>query len=164
MKKFLIFIISLILFIPSVKASILCEESEEHKNWSKLSEVEKSKLIEPFFCKKEENIKIKTFETVRGLNNTAYSSLDLNIVSKVKNQGNTNACWAFSGVSLIETAAMKAGFPELDLSERHINMMSTYKAYINNEVNISGFNRNANDGGNYTYVASYICRGDGAIL
>ena len=164
MKKFLIFIISLILFIPSVKASILCEESEEHKNWSKLSEVEKSKLIEPTFCKKEENIKIKTFETVRGLSNIAYSSLDLNIVSKVKNQGNTNACWAFSGVSLIETAAMKAGFPELDLSERHINMMSTYKAYLNNEVNISGFNRKANDGGNYTYVASYIFRGDGAIL
>lgn len=164
MKKFLIFIISLILFIPSVKASILCEESEEHKNWSKLSEVEKSKLIEPSFCKKEENIKIRTFETVRGLSNIAYSSLDLNIVSKVKNQGNTNACWAFSGVSLIETAAMKAGFPELDLSERHINMMSTYKAYLNNEVNISGFNRKANDGGNYTYVASYIFRGDGAIL
>ena len=164
MKKFMIFIISLILFIPNVKASVLCEESEEHKNWSKLSETEKSKLIEPSFCKKEENIKIKTFETVRGLSDTAYSSLDLNIVSSVKNQGNTNACWAFSGTSLIETAAMKAGFPELDLSERHINMMSTYKAYLNNEVNISGFNRNANDGGNYTYVASYIFRGDGTIL
>ena len=164
MKKFMIFFISLILFIPSVKASVLCEESEEHKNWSKLSETEKFKLIEPSFCKREDNIKIKTFETVKGISDTVYSSLDLNIVSSVKNQGNTNACWAFSGTSLIETAAMKAGFPELDLSERHINMMSTYKAYLNNEVNISGFNRNANDGGNYTYVASYIFRGDGTIL
>lgn len=164
MKKFMIFFISLILFIPSVKASVLCEESEEHKNWSKLSETEKSKLIEPSFCKKEDNIKIKTFETVKGISDTVYSSLDLNIVSKVKNQGNTNACWAFSGASLIETAAMKEGFSEIDLSERHINMMSTYNAYLNNKVNISGYNRNANDGGNYSYVASYIFRGDGAIL
>lgn len=164
MKKFMIFFISLILFIPSVKASVLCEESEEHKNWSKLSETEKSKLIEPSFCKREGNIKIKTYETVKGISDIVYSSLDLNIVSKVKNQGNTNACWAFSGASLIETAAMKAGFPELDLSERHINMMSTYNAYLNNKVNISGYNRNANDGGNYSYVASYIFRGDGAIL
>lgn len=164
MKKFMIFIISLILFIPNVKASDLCEESEEHKNWSKLSETEKSKLIEPSFCKREDNIKIKTFETVKGISDTVYSSLDLNIVSSVKNQGNTNACWAFSGASLIETAAMKEGFSEIDLSERHINMMSTYNAYLNNEVNISGYNRNANDGGNYSYVASYIFRGDGAIL
>lgn len=164
MKKFMIFFISLILFIPSVKASVLCEESEEHKNWSKLSETEKSKLIEPSFCKREGNIKIKTFETVKGISDTVYSSLDLNIVSKVKNQGNTNACWAFSGASLIETAAMKEGFSEIDLSERHINMMSTYNAYLNNKVNISGYNRNANDGGNYSYVASYIFRGDGAIL
>lgn len=164
MKKFMIFFISLILFIPSVKASVLCEESEEHKNWSKLSETEKSKLIEPSFCKKEDNIKIKTFETVKGISDTVYSSLDLNIVSSVKNQGNTNACWAFSGASLIETAAMKEGFSEIDLSERHINMMSTYNAYLNNKVNISGYNRNANDGGNYSYVASYIFRGDGAIL
>lgn len=164
MKKFMIFFISLILFIPSVKASVLCEESEEHKNWSKLSETEKSKLIEPSFCKREDNIKIKTFETVKGISDTVYSSLDLNIVSSVKNQGNTNACWAFSGASLIETAAMKEGFSEIDLSERHINMMSTYNAYLNNKVNISGYNRNANDGGNYSYVASYIFRGDGAIL
>ena len=164
MKKFILIIISLILFIPSVKASVLCEESEEHKDWSKLSEKEKSKLIEPSFCKREDNIKIKTFETVKGLSDTVYSSLDLNIVSSVKNQGNTNACWAFSGASLIETAAMKEGFSEIDLSERHINMMSTYNAYLNNEVNISGYNRNANDGGNYSYVASYIFRGDGAIL
>lgn len=164
MKKFMIFFISLILFIPSVKASVLCEESEEHKNWSKLSETEKSKLIEPSFCKREGNIKIKTFETVKGISDTVYSSLDLNIVSSVKNQGNTNACWAFSGASLIENAAMKEGFSEIDLSERHINMMSTYNAYLNNKVNISGYNRNANDGGNYSYVASYIFRGDGAIL
>ena len=164
MKKFMIFFISLILFIPSVKASVLCEESEEHKNWSKLSETEKFKLIEPSFCKREDNIKIKTFETVKGISDTVYSSLDLNIVSSVKNQGNTNACWAFSGAALIETAAMKEGFSEIDLSERHINMMSTYNAYLNNKVNISGYNRNANDGGNYSYVASYIFRGDGAIL
>ena len=164
MKKIIFFIISLILFIPNVKASDLCEESNEHKNWSKLSAIEKSKLIEPSFCKKEDNIEIKTFDTVKGISDTFYSSLDLNIVSSVKNQGNTNACWAFSGTSLIETAAMKAGFSEIDLSERHINMMSTYNAYLNNEVNISGYNRNANDGGNYSYVASYIFRGDGAIL
>ena len=56
MKKFMIFIISLILFIPNVKASDLCEESEEHKNWSKLSETEKSTLIDPSFCKREDSL------------------------------------------------------------------------------------------------------------
>lgn len=161
MKKFMLFIISLILFIPSVKALSFCEESEEHKKWSILSEEMKSQVIEPKYC--EETAKSSVHSLV-GASNTFYSSVDLGLITSVKNQGNTNACWAFAGASLMETSAIMNGLTSLDLSERHINMMSTYKAYLNGEVNKSGYNRDANDGGNYSYVASYLFRGDGPLL
>lgn len=163
MKKIMMVVIFSLCFIGfKVNALDFCSESESHKLWASLSEEEKRKVIEPKYCE-EESVNYDYYGLV-GASNSKYSSLDLGLVTSVKNQGNTNACWAFSGISLLESAAIKSGMDELDLSERHVNMMSTYQAYLNNEVNKSGYNRNSNDGGNYSYVASYLFRGDGPIL
>lgn len=161
MKKILFIILSF-MYLTDVNALTICEESELHKKWKNLNEEERLKYFEPEYCQ-EEKEKINYY-CVRGANDTYYSSVDLGLVTSPKNQGNTNACWAFSGVSLLETSALKNNYSELDLSERHINILSTYDAYLNNEKNLSGYNRELNDGGNYSYVASYLFRGDGPIL
>lgn len=165
MKK-IVFILIMILFIPNVYAEKLCEESVEHQNWNKLPIQEKKRYEEPSYCKKTTKVKkqIKRYIDLKGLNETYYSSVDLNLVTPPKNQGNTNACWAFAGVSLLETAAIMDGYDAFDFSERHINILSTYDAYLNNEKNIFGYNRGLNDGGNYSYVSSYFYRGNGPIF
>lgn len=52
----------------------------------------------------------------------SYNSADHGIVTGVKNQGNTELCWAFSLASVGETSMMKKGLAgsSVDFSEKHL--------------------------------------------
>ena len=53
----------------------------------------------------------------------SYDSRADGVITSVKNQGDTGACWAFSTVSAIETDAIKQGLmsaDDIDLSEAHL--------------------------------------------
>lgn len=51
-----------------------------------------------------------------------YNSMDLGQVTSVKNQGNTELCWAFGLTSLGETSLIKQGLAKktVDFSEKHL--------------------------------------------
>lgn len=53
---------------------------------------------------------------------SSYSSVDRGIVTSVKNQGNTELCWAFGVTSIGETSMLKKGLagPSVDFSEKHM--------------------------------------------
>lgn len=52
-----------------------------------------------------------------------FDSRELGIISPVKNQYNTTSCWAFAGLSVLETDAVKQGLKaaeDADFSEAHL--------------------------------------------
>ena len=89
-------------------------ESEVHKEWRKLSDKEKAKTIEPPFYSTNFNTLTATYKTSRinmlnSLKSSLGSKYNLNddIEVKVKDQGQTNRCWAFSLNSVLETTIAK---------------------------------------------------------
>lgn len=49
-----------------------------------------------------------------------FTTVVENPVTSIKNQSSTGTCWCFSALSFIESEIMKAGGPELDLSEMFV--------------------------------------------
>lgn len=87
---------------------------------------------------------------------TAYSLVDKGIITPVKDQGNLNNCWAFAGISVLESKLYSMGLSELDLSEEHLNHFSTKKA------DGTGWQRDYTDGG-YSYsVMGYLTSWSGS--
>lgn len=80
----------------------------------------------------------------------------------VKNQMNTNSCWAFSANSTLETTIALLNEEYLDFSERHMQY-ATSRIFLNNDINPNGFNRQVG-GGNYRISMPYYTSGQGPIL
>lgn len=153
------------------------EYSEAYKKWMELSEEEKSKTMEPM----KYNIKFtdnsKTTNNIMKLNQKLKASLtskfDLrevipeNVV--VRNQMQTNSCWAFSSIGSLESSlAMKNYKNSLskkvyDFSEMHMNYSTARNAFLNGMTNKKGINRNISDGGTYINALTYLTNGSGAI-
>ena len=90
------------------------EYTEEYQNWQKLSDEEKSKVMEPrrYEVKSESNTTyLNRINNLFRVNQLMKASLenkyDLRTVvpenSKVKDQQSTNACWAFATLGTLET-------------------------------------------------------------
>lgn len=180
--KFFVFsVLTFLVLMPSTFAFELCEVSDEYKNWRSLSDEDRANFIEPPYCKS----RIKDQYSAKAvLDSNSYGELDINerydlelkasvsqsrynavddgLVTSVKNQMNTNSCWAFTSNSLIETAALKEGLGTYDLSERHIEYAVTRNGFTDS-VKSNGFNRNIDDGGNSYYSSTYYFRHEGPI-
>jgi len=76
--------------------------------------------------------------------NTLYAqeltTVKLNEVSSVKNQGMSGTCWCFSVVSILESGLMKAGINSPDLSEMYI-VRNIYSDKAKNYILRQGFAR-----------------------
>ncbi|MGN1337644.1 MAG: Ig-like domain-containing protein [Candidatus Coprovivens sp.] len=138
-----------------------CEYTEEYKEW--ISTEHDTMAIAPQKCVKEENLFTRvTKYSLREANlETKYLSNDISIV---KNQENTETCWAFSTTTLIENYNKKIDLNIDDIySPTHIEYFTANKDYFTNYVGIVN-GRTLNQGGNYYIAASYLLNNNGAIL
>lgn len=174
-KTKIIIFISILLFIiincNIVNAAHISQldYSEEYKEWLALPEDERNKVIAPKMFDidvriSENNLytKIKTL-----MNSVTNSSFDLRSkISnnlKIRNQGNTNACWAFATLSSLETnLAIKDNSKIYDYSESHMDY-STSQSFTDGKL-ANGFTRDVAVGGNFQIGSAYLTNGSGAIL
>lgn len=82
---------------------------------------------------------------------TRWDARDYGWVTPVKNQGSYGTCWSFAACSVLETALLKSGYGEFDLSEK-------------NMVLYTGWNATANTGGNITMSGNYFTSWQGPAL
>lgn len=145
------------------------EYTEEYKEWLALPEDEKYNTVVP----KMFEIDVSTSENKIF---TKIKSLMSSIVDKkfdlrdtilknleIRNQGNTNACWAFATLSSLETnLALQNNSKVYDFSESHMDY-STSQNFHDGEKN-NGFSRDVSIGGNFQIGSAYLTNGEGAIL
>lgn len=137
-----------------------------YQRWSNLSENEKKNYIEPLIQRpiyQKETNNYATTLRARAASIPKYNLKDqINIT--VKNQQNTNSCWAFSHTSVIESNISRTtGKTSPLFSPRHIEM-TTAKTFKNGATNPAGFNRQVDDGGNAYLAFAYDTSGKGPVL
>lgn len=176
----LVFILSLLIsqtVFASNTADLIqmVEYSEDFKKWLDLSEEEKKNVKMPrMYTIENTNIVSKNpiyiARMLKSSMNTRYSLKDI-IPSNlaIKNQQQTNSCWAFATLSSLETnlalANQKKGInlsKIYDFSERHMEY-ATSRTFANNVVNKIGYNREVGSGGSYQLSQTYLTNGTGAI-
>ena len=155
--------------------------SEEYEKWLQLSDEEKQRVVKPrkydiiqsydnsTYIKNIDNV----FKAQQLLRAAIPAEYDLRTIIpenlKVRDQMQTNACWAFSTLGALEsTLALSnhnAGLPvtEYDFSERHMSYGLTRDAFLNGEINEYGFSRKISDGGNFLMAMQYLTNGMGAV-
>ena len=157
------------------------EYSEAYKKWLELDEEERKTTVQPrkydvttntddsSYLKNMDNV-FKAQKLVRASIPTKYDLRDVipeNVV--IRNQMNTNSCWAFATLGVLESTLGLSDKNNLantvtyDFSERHMNYASTREAFLNNQINEYGFSRDLNDGGNFWMASTYLTNGLGAI-
>ncbi len=72
-------------------------------------------------------------------------------LNAIRNQGDCGTCWAFAAMGAIESAILKAGVDQVDLSENHLK--NTY-----------GHDPEPCDGGDQDIVLGYLARLSGPVL
>lgn len=88
----------------------------------------------------------------------SYSSLDMGYVTPAKNQGSYNSCIFFSAASAMETALLKSGFGEYDLSEEYGNYWGALR------FDGTGWQRNRIRDGAYAYTGYGWLTGGGVTI
>ena len=87
----------------------------------------------------------------------------------IKNQMNTNSCWAFASLGALETnLAMRdynssKGPVVYDFSEKHMNYATAKSSFLDNKTNEYGFSKEVSEGGNFYMAIQYLTNGLGAI-
>ena len=81
---------------------------------------------------------------------------------RLKHQGRTNECWAFSTVTMLETNLALLKNVNKTFSARHMDY-STIKTFTDGE-NSYGYNREAGSGGLAPFGLAYLTNGKGAVL
>lgn len=138
-----------------------CEYTDEFKEYMKLSDEKKKQTIMPFMCKISGVNLVES--NVSSMGSTNVSKFDLRTIGKVtsvKNQENTNSCWAFATNSSLESNLLVNNYGEYDLSESHMEL-STQNTF---ELNRTSFNRRIGSGGNYLISSAYLLNHRGPIF
>ena len=151
------------------------EYSEDFKQWLELSDEERQKVMMPRmydvpYTYIDSKNPLLNARLLKASINTRYSLKDVipaNLV--IKNQMQTNSCWAFAALSTLETNLALSNYKRgvqlskiYDFSERHMEYATT-RTFPNDKINKYGYTRNVGDGGIYQFVSSYLINGSGAI-
>ena len=186
LKKIFILFISLIFILillmnQKVFADIdsinKMEYSEEFKRWLELSDEEKENTIQPrmydlqptTFVSKNPLYKIRLLGASINKTYSLKNIIPSNLI--IRDQMNTNSCWAFAVLSSLETNLALTNYKKTntdlnskvyDFSERHMEYATskTFKDGVQNKI---GYNREVGNGGNWTLAQSYLTNGSGAI-
>lgn len=165
--KIIIFIIAFFVLKINVNASSgltsVCTETDEYIKWSKMSSSEKKQYIEPMRCKEFSNIKNKYDGYNHGASylDSSYNLTELNYSTSIKNQGDSNVCWAFAACSVIESNLIKSGKDALNLSEAHIEFSTQSDVVSGTRIT---YNRSFNSGGNGLTAINYFLNLWGPVL
>lgn len=151
------------------------EYSEDFKEWLNLSDEEKKNSLQPRrYDIPSSDIQIKNpFYRIQSLGTNISQRYSLKDVIPenllIRNQMNTQSCWAFATLSALETnlalANYKKGIETLkvyDYSERHMEYASS-RYFKDGAENEKGYNRNVGSGGNWFLAETYLTNGMGAI-
>lgn len=142
--------------------------STEYKKWLALSDDEKNNYIMPLMYNIDFNIdELKDNSDITSEASTLpekyclKDSLNIN----VRNQQNTDFCWAFAASKVFETTYAKLNNKTSinELSPRHM-VYATSRYFNNNIENPMGFNKTADGGGNYMQSIAYWANGSGPVL
>lgn len=174
MKKINIVLFVILFFsFCNVYALDFCKESEEHKEYMKLSEEEKNNYIEPIYCdlsydsNKNELLGFGS-ELINYVaashTDPAYNSYTNNLVTSPKNQYTLGTCWAFSSTSVVESNALKNNIGTYDFSESHMVYSLISGGYSDASGKKGKYNVENFDGGKVTYAASYYFNNYGQLL
>lgn len=87
-----------------------------------------------------------------------YSSVDKGYVTYVRNQGSHNTCWIYSSMATLESALLKKGYGNFDLSEEHLDIWATVRE------NGTGWTRELNSGSLFDTATGYLASWQGARL
>ena len=165
---FLLLIINTTVIAGNLKVEPV-EFTEEFKNYINLPEEERKKVIEPrsYEIINSTNISKNPFKIARVIGSSLETTFSLkNVIPNnivVKNQGKTNACWAFATLSSLETNLdLKNNQKNYDFSERHMDYASS-RIFKDNVINPTGFNRTVGEGGSFEIALAYLTNGSGAI-
>ena len=142
------------------------EITDAYQKWQLLSNKEKSKTIEPlpFSLKIGDSVKksvLNSFTVNVGQSIDSQYNLHDDVEYRIKNQGSTNECWAFSTTILLENNAMKKRNLNIELSPRHIDY-ATSRTFLDG-INTKGYNREVGYG-NFYVSMGYCTSGKGPVL
>jgi C1A family cysteine protease len=167
MKKYLVGLLCFCAFITNVSAARIqlkeCEYTDEYIKYMRSSSAEKKKyIIIPPKCKDtSKNMFNRVGTSIDGasINDSSFSLVEKNLVTSVKDQGETEACWAQSTNASIESNLLVKNLGEYDLSEGHMEL-ATQKTI---DYGRPTFNREINRGGQFLVSGAYIMSGYGPV-
>lgn len=165
-KKYSIFLAILFVFLCSPVIAladteiIMPEYTEKYKKWLELSDEEKQNYIQPQMYKSVDNqMQLLSMDSKP---NVATSSLPSRYVrdyyGEVKNQGSSNACWAYSAASVFDTNYYIVNGTKKTFSNMHMDYITA------SNYNPNGFYRKQNSGGNMFIALAYAMNGMGIAL
>lgn len=161
MKRFIAFILLLLVGIPIVNAADitveLCEYSEEYKAWLNLSKEQQANTVMPAMCKQEGEGGI--IGSSKSYSMERFTLQDKYILG-VRDQGASDDCWAFSTLASIESNLLKNNINTDYLSVAHLELMTQNSLYTPSFIT---FNRDFNSGGKLEFAASYVLNNWGPI-
>lgn len=147
------------------------EYTEEYKEYLKLPEEERSKVKIPRMFETSGDKTVIRNPLKKARMGTSITEPKFSLRTEIpnnmiiKDQKNTNSCWAFATITALESylALNVDNTKDYDFSERHMEY-ATSRKFANNEINYYALNRNVGDGGDPFLVATpYLTNGMGAI-
>jgi C1A family cysteine protease len=135
--------------------------SERYQEWLSLDDETRAKTLAPSMYEIEYKPKLTKGLSASTLPSKYILTEDIDIT--VKNQKQTNECWAFTSIGAVETnLSLTKNETNWDFSERHMDY-STSKTFTDG-INSNGFNRELGDGGTFRQAMAYYTSGRGPIL
>ncbi len=150
--------------------NLTVEYSDRFKKYLQLPPEEQAKVMQPMpyeIPKPEEKINTYGFMLKLSANmERSYTLADaIPNNMEIRNQGETNACWTFANLAMLETNLALTGSDKTkvyDFSERHMEY-ATCRFFANDQINEKGFDRRVNSGGTPSMAIAYLTNGEGAV-
>ena len=110
---------------------INCTMTEEYKDYLKLSDEKRKNVIVPVMCEEfKSNAKLGITIDSNHVNDSKFDLRKVdgkNYITSVKNQMQTNTCWAHSLASSIESNYMMSSGKEINISELALGYATSYQ-------------------------------------